>query len=70
MSEKTETVKVALTLPKSVTDFFSAFAESNNTTLEILLVDELIDAVKMILDLDSKLKNLVIHQFGLEKILE
>lgn len=67
---KTETVEVTLKLPKPVADFFKAFGGSNNKTVENTIIDELIADIICLLDIDSRMKNLIIYQYGLEKILE
>jgi hypothetical protein len=70
MSAETETVKVTLELPKPAADFFKAFGDSNHKKVEDIIKEELIAAIEMFLDIEPRMKNLVIHQYGLEKILE
>ena len=67
---KTETVEVALRLPKSVSDFYSAYAESTNQVFENLLVEELISDIEMHLDIEPNMRNLIIHQYGLEELVK
>jgi len=69
MSKETETVEVTLKMPKQINDFYIAFTQSENKILENLVVEELITSIKCWLDLEPKMKNLIIYQYGLEKIL-
>jgi len=34
-----------------------------------MIIDELITDIEMLLDIDPRMKNLIIYQYGLEKIL-
>jgi hypothetical protein len=68
-TEEPETVEVTLQLPKPVADFFKAFAGSNNKTVENMIIEELVTDIEMLLDIEPRMKNLIIHQYDLEKIL-
>jgi len=71
MSKETETVKVTLELPKPVFDFYTALAESENKTIQNLLIEELTTDVEMILNgQEDRMKAIIIQLLGLEKILE
>ena len=70
MSKETETVEIPLKLPKPAADFFKAYAKSNNKSVEQTISEELIADIDMHLDIDPRMKNLIIYQYGLEKILE
>jgi hypothetical protein len=68
---KKETVEVTLKLPAPIFNFYTALADSENKSIQKMLVEELIRETEAILDNEeTKLKALVVHQCGLEKVLE
>jgi len=66
-TEKQETVEVTLKLPKPIYTFYKALADSQKTQVENKIADDLLNAISnFYLDIETEIKALIIHQYGLE----
>ncbi|GAI09810.1 unnamed protein product [marine sediment metagenome] len=64
---KTELVEVTLKLPKPIYTFYKKLADSQKTQVENKIADDLLNTISnFYLDIETEIKDLIIHQYGLE----